>query len=417
MIGTTPRRGFVASIAMVIVLSTLGLCTMAAPSASAATLSVFNGGSIQNAIVAANNGDTVRVYPGTYLENLDFLGKAITVLAVAGPGQTTIDGRGLAPVVRFTRNEPRAATLQGFTVKNGFDPFEGGGVQISTGSPTITNNVITANHSCSGSGLSAASSSALIASNTISANTQQGCSGGAGGGIYVRAAGATEIRGNTITGNRAETGGGIDLFAAGQPVLMNNHVSGNKATTHDGGGISIVNVSDATIVQNLFVGNAANFGAGGGAAWFVPAGARGPVFVNNTLASNNASVGHALFAEGFQVNAVVSNNLFTATNGPAVVCGNFAAQLPQFRANDVWAPNAGWDVSCGIQNNVNGNRSVNPLFVNAAAGDLHLAVGSPAIDAGIPAAGLPATDLDGLVRVRDGDGNGVATVDLGVFER
>src|SRR5216117_3331126 len=34
---------------------------------------------IQAAINAAVNGDTVQVSPGTYIENINFLGKAITV--------------------------------------------------------------------------------------------------------------------------------------------------------------------------------------------------------------------------------------------------------------------------------------------------------------------------------------------------
>ena len=34
---------------------------------------------IQGAIQSASNGDTILVAPGTYRENIDFLGKAITV--------------------------------------------------------------------------------------------------------------------------------------------------------------------------------------------------------------------------------------------------------------------------------------------------------------------------------------------------
>ena len=45
---------------------------------------------IQGAIVAAQNGDTVRVAPGVYVENINFLGKAITVVSEAGPNFTTI---------------------------------------------------------------------------------------------------------------------------------------------------------------------------------------------------------------------------------------------------------------------------------------------------------------------------------------
>ena len=40
---------------------------------------------IQAGINAAHNGDWVVVSPGTYLENIDFLGKAITVKSASGP--------------------------------------------------------------------------------------------------------------------------------------------------------------------------------------------------------------------------------------------------------------------------------------------------------------------------------------------
>jgi hypothetical protein len=72
-----------------------------------------------------------------------------------------------------------------------------------------------------------------------------------------------------------------------------------------------------------------------------------------------------------------------------------------------------------------------PQFVDAAAGDLRLQPGSPAIDAGsnylLPADALDLdgdgntteplpVDLVGQARVVDGDGDGTATVDMGAYE-
>ena len=47
---------------------------------------------IQDAIDAALPGDIVEVAPGTYMENIDFIGKDITVMSVGGPNVTIIDG-------------------------------------------------------------------------------------------------------------------------------------------------------------------------------------------------------------------------------------------------------------------------------------------------------------------------------------
>jgi hypothetical protein len=56
----------------------------------------------------------------------------------------------------------------------------------------------------------------------------------------------------------------------------------------------------------------------------------------------------------------------------------------------------------------------NPMFNDAAAGDFHLAGGSPAVDSGIDM-GYSA-DLEGRTVPRDGNGDGVAVADRGAFE-
>src|SRR5260370_4448633 len=74
---------------------------------------------IQAAIDASTNGDTVMVAPGTYFENIDFKGKLVTVQSAQGPTVPTIDGSHLAPVVNFSTNETAAALIQAFTLQHG----------------------------------------------------------------------------------------------------------------------------------------------------------------------------------------------------------------------------------------------------------------------------------------------------------
>ena len=73
---------------------------------------------IQSGIAAASNGDTVAVGPGVFVENIDFIGKTITVRG-QGPNLSVIDGGQQDSTVVFTNQEGPGTTLEGFTITNG----------------------------------------------------------------------------------------------------------------------------------------------------------------------------------------------------------------------------------------------------------------------------------------------------------
>jgi hypothetical protein len=110
---------------------------------------------IQGAIEAANEGDEVLVMTGHYDEQINFLGKAITVVSESGPENTTIDGNGEGSVVSFTSSESADSTLQGFTITGGTGTWipnvdgdqdiAGGGILVMNSSATIINCVIKGN--------------------------------------------------------------------------------------------------------------------------------------------------------------------------------------------------------------------------------------------------------------------------------
>lgn len=375
---------------------------------------------VGDAIAASASGDTVLVCPGIYIENIGFGGKGITVRSIAGPQTTILDGNAADAVVRFTFNETAAAVLEGFTIRNGFSSdLGGGGILISQASPVIRGNLILSNRACAGSGIISHFGSPLIEGNTIAGNTQGGCSGGTGGGgIGIIGQSSATIRGNTIRDNvSGGDGGGISLFAAGTPTIERNIITGNRAG--EGGGISMVNKSDATIAGNLIAGNRAS-SKGGGVYWLVPLGDRGAIVVNNTIAANDSPSGSGVFADGFDRTAVLYNNIIVAAPAQtAVFCGNFNdLNPPVFRFNDVYsATGASYGGICADQTGVLNNISADPLFVNAATGDYRLRGTSPAIDAAerlFP--GVPAIDLDGHPRLIDGNGDGLAIVDMGAYE-
>src|SRR5262245_25948628 len=181
------------------------LLVLASKSAAATTIHVpADQPTIQAAIVAASNGDTVQVAPGTYVENVNFLGKAIRVTSEQGPEVTIIDGNHAGSVVTFASGEGRQSVLNGFTVRNGnasTTAAQGGGIRIGNSSPTITGNVIINNSAANGGGgISISFGSPLVQGNVIQSNGQtSGFSGGVGGGgIAIVGAASAQVFNNTI---------------------------------------------------------------------------------------------------------------------------------------------------------------------------------------------------------------------------
>jgi pectin methylesterase-like acyl-CoA thioesterase len=79
---------------------------------------------IQAAIDDANNGDTIIVCPGSYIENINFLGKDITMRST-DPNDldvivdTIIDGNYQTSVVSFAGTESNSCHIIGFSITHG----------------------------------------------------------------------------------------------------------------------------------------------------------------------------------------------------------------------------------------------------------------------------------------------------------
>jgi hypothetical protein len=406
------------------------LAFVAATLSQAATIHVpGDQPTIQAGINAALTRDTVLVDPGTYLENINFNGKAITVSSASGPDVTIIDGGNIAPVATFSQGETSRAVLEGFTLQHGTSTFQtsyaGGGVYISFSSPTISGNIIQDNTACSeGGGIAVEFGSPRIQGNTIMNNTQAGCSGGGGAGISVGGVGTTQIIGNLISGNSwlSGFGGGISLNASGAVTIKGNIITGNSASgvipASWGGGISMLNDSPALVVQNLIYNNSADQGAG--IYFLVPSGSRGPTLVNNTIADNTITQqGSAVYASGYDGQVQFFNNLMIGQNGQsALYCdGSYSSQPPAVANSDAFSPHGlGFDGTCAQLGTQNGNISADPKFKNNTS-NFRLRPTSPAIDTGTNSApNLPSKDLSGQPRIVDGDGNGTATIDMGAYE-
>lgn len=373
---------------------------------------------IQKAIRSAADGDTIIVSPGTYRENIDFLGKAISLKSEQGPAVTIIDGGQNGSVVEFTKGEGSDSVLNGFTVTNGYGMVwaksagDGGGIYCDGASPTIINNVITDNIASSGYGgglFIKSYSSPIVAYNTITSNSSLQC----GGGIYCRSS-SPYIVSNTISNNRSTLGfgGAITCSLGSKPYVVRNTMVGNWSKA-GGGGICAYQ-SSPVITGNILARNT-TLAAGGGILvfWY-----SAPELTNNTISRNEAEDGGGLACMN-QSSARVSNSIIwdnEAQVGREIFLGkaNSPATLYISHTNiDITAGSIFYDTNCQI--NIGAGIIVSdPYFVDPANDDFHLTIYSPCVNAGNNSVNtLPSKDFDGNPRVAPVESG---TIDIGADE-
>lgn len=397
---------------------------LAATNALAATIRVpADQTSVQEAINTAADGDVVLVSPGTYAENINFFGKAITVESEQGAEVTILDGGAITRVVTFANSEGRESVIRGFTITNGRGTL-GGGIGAYSTSPTIIENIITGNAACNGAGIGLSAASALIVNNEISFNSPATvaatCGGNLnGGGIMVSNTSTTEIIDNFIVGNESLRGGGIMLQRAGDPVIRGNVISDNFAFGL-GGGIGMVERSDALIENNLIYRNLGE--SGGAIGWAVRPGNRGPRIVHNTMVDNPGFEAGTIYAGGSNARVEMINNIiysqrpewmmYCDVGDPTmpIMIGNVLTYAvgPQFTPRP-------YHGTCTDQTGLNGNIIDEPLLADIEAGDFRLRAGSSALDRGIGDSDL-SVDFVGNPRAIDGDGDRTVVPDMGAFE-
>lgn len=224
-------------------LGALAMSLAGTVAAHGATINVGPGQSIQAAIVAAADGDTVMVAAGTYAEDIDFLGKAIVVVGTGH--ESVIRGTGNGPVVTLATGEDLDSVLDSCTITGGLAD-QGGGIYVRDSSPTILRNVVFLNQARrQGSGIYVEGSSARIYNNLVLYNHT---AAGDPHSIEVVDA-APRIINNTVV--RGDSNG-IILRGASPAIVMNNIVALNGSSGR-GRGICDFSIEGvATIHYNLF---------------------------------------------------------------------------------------------------------------------------------------------------------------------
>lgn len=217
-----------------------------------------NYSTIQSAITAASNGDTIYVYAGTYTENI-LIDKSIT-LRGEDRDTTIIKGNNLEATVKITGE---SGTLQGFTIKNDGSQE---GVYTSTSGHTFTDDIFT--ETSRGIHLYFSSENTFTNDSFLS-NTQSGLylevgqnnsisfnefSNNNDEAIYLTGCGTTFIERNLIHDN----GIGIRTFEATNNNIRNNIIQSNAYGIHFEGLITVHSnfntISHNEINDNIFAG-------------------------------------------------------------------------------------------------------------------------------------------------------------------
>jgi len=279
-----------------------GLC-----GAATTVVDALGGGAfttIQPAIDAAADGDTILVMPGTYevTAPITFKGRVITVISQDGPAETTIrmasapENWRRASVVIFEKGEDTRSVLEGFTViggqgtewGSGFNENGGGGILCINGSRPMLRGLIVADNKAStyGGGISCDAGGAAWVKGCVF----RGNFAYKGGGVHTQG-NETVFEDCEFDGNQAPHGGGGGIYSRGVATLINCTFFGNIAGdengfSRDGGGGGLYNENaHPRVIGCVFSGNRSyeNFGAG-----IRNFGVSNPSLVNCTVSGNSA---------------------------------------------------------------------------------------------------------------------------------
>ena len=234
---------------------------------------------IQSAIDISNNGDSILVQQGTYYENIDYNGKAITILStfyqdtlnVQIIENTIINGDDDGSCIVFESGEGVLSVIEGFTLSDGdgylADPDDngsfytyGGGVYLKDSSPTLKNLIIKNNtgNIGGGGGLFAYNASPTLTDITFENNF----SDDVGGAIYARQGSNLIINDCFFKNNQAEFGGACYLRDESVPIFTNVEFDSNIAAS-TGGAIVLKDDANA-IFNNTYFSENISEGLGGG---------------------------------------------------------------------------------------------------------------------------------------------------------
>jgi hypothetical protein len=198
---------------------------------------------------------------------------------------------------------------------------------------------------------------------------------------------------NFLTNEADNAGGAIYNYSGSSLDMLKSSFSGNKAQA---GGAITNDASKMSLINSVLLDNISTVSGGA-----IINASTGEINLSNCSFMNNST---APFGGSSIANIGHSN--ITATN--CILWGSEKFQVLQDQTAPVTITYS--DVKYLSLYPGSGNIFLDPLFVDASNGDLHLAPSSPAINTGINSANNELTDFDGNPRV-----SGVK-IDMGAYE-
>ena len=276
---------------------------------------------IQDAIDNATGGDTIRVWEGTYYENV-VVDKTVS-LAGNGSEETTIDGGREGNVVDI---EADWVNMSGFSVtgSGGVFPDYNSGIKVISNHNRLFDNNCSNNYLC---GIHLKNSNYnTLTNNTASDNGELG--------IYLWNSNDCTITNNTCSNNSI----GIFLSSSSDCIIMNN-----KCSANDHYGISVDwDSSDCTIEKNIC---SSSDWAGIDASSST---------IENNICSNNSGSGISAYS------STISNNICSNNSESGISADSSTI------SNNICSNNSGSGISADsstISNNICSNNSDGGIYL------------------------------------------------------
>lgn len=240
-------------------------------------------GSLRQAVLDAQPGDTITFADGLTTINLTSRLTINKTLIIQGPGQDvlTLSGGGVTQVLDIYKPVGSNAEVEisGLTISGGGNTSWGAGVWIGGATVTISDSTISGNHAtgdiASGGGINNGTGTLVIVNSTITGNTSTSTEGYAQAGAIKNGNGTLTIINSTISGNTAWAAGtgnsafGGAIYNTGALVIATSTISGNTAIAETspnayGGGIvnhTVLDDPDMVIGSSTIANNTAANGS------------------------------------------------------------------------------------------------------------------------------------------------------------